>query len=102
MWGFNLIWRLYRPDGIHRRMAQPLESNLRSSARDRILDAAEARLLGRGQPGLVLAAVAQDADCSKGGLLYHFPGTQFESPRWDGTTCRRVTVPNRNAPCPKT
>lgn len=41
--------------------------------RDRILDAAEARLLERGPAGLVLASVATDAGCSKGGLLYHFP-----------------------------
>lgn len=57
-------------------MAEPLESEARVPARDRILDAAEARLLGRGQPGLVLAAVAEDADCSKGGLLYHFPSKE--------------------------
>ncbi len=42
-------------------------------ARERLLDAAERRLLGRGQAGLVLADVARDAGCSKGGLLYHFP-----------------------------
>ena len=43
------------------------------SARDRILDAAEARLLKLGPTGLVLEAVATDAGVSKGGLLYHFP-----------------------------
>jgi AcrR family transcriptional regulator len=42
------------------------------SARDRILDAAEARLLGRGPTALVLDAVAADAGVSKGWLLYHF------------------------------
>lgn len=42
-------------------------------ARDRLLDAAESRLLERGPAGLVLAQVASDAGCSKGGLLYHFP-----------------------------
>jgi len=44
----------------------------RQSSRDRILDAAEARLLERGPGGLVLDAVAADAGVSKGGLLYHF------------------------------
>lgn len=44
-----------------------------SLARDRILDAAEARLLEHGPRGLVLEAVAEDAAVSKGGLLYHFP-----------------------------
>ena len=43
-----------------------------ASARDRILDAAERRLLDRGPRGLVLGAVARDAGVSKGGLLYHF------------------------------
>lgn len=42
-------------------------------ARERILDAAEARLLRAGPAGLVLAEVALEAGCSKGGLLYHFP-----------------------------
>jgi AcrR family transcriptional regulator len=41
--------------------------------RDRLLDAAEARLLGQGPSALVLDAVARDAGVSKGGLLYHFP-----------------------------
>lgn len=41
-------------------------------ARERILDAAEARLLKHGPGGLVLEAVARDAGVSKGGLLYHF------------------------------
>jgi len=41
--------------------------------RDRILNAAEARLLAHGPNGLVLEAVAADAGVSKGGLLYHFP-----------------------------
>jgi len=43
-----------------------------SSARDRILNAAEERLLSIGPGGLVLDAVAADAGVSKGGLLYHF------------------------------
>lgn len=42
------------------------------TARDGILDAAEARLLKLGPSGLVLDAVARDAGVSKGGLLYHF------------------------------
>ncbi len=41
-------------------------------ARERILNAAEARLLKVGPNGLVLASVARDAQVSKGGLLYHF------------------------------
>ena len=41
-------------------------------ARERILNAAEARLLAGGPTGLVLDAVAADAGISKGGLLYHF------------------------------
>ena len=40
--------------------------------RERILNAAEARLLAGGPQGLVLDAVAADAGVSKGGLLYHF------------------------------
>lgn len=46
------------------------------SARQRILDAAEARLLKLGPSGLVLDAVARDAKVSKGGLLYHFPSKE--------------------------
>ena len=42
------------------------------NARQRILNAAEARLLASGPAGLVLDAVAADAGISKGGLLYHF------------------------------
>jgi AcrR family transcriptional regulator len=45
----------------------------RSNARDRLLDAAETRLLDHGPAGLVLDGVARDARVSKGGLLYHFP-----------------------------
>ena len=41
-------------------------------ARERILNAAEARLLAGGPGGLVLDAIAADAGISKGGLLYHF------------------------------
>ena len=43
-----------------------------SDARDRILNAAEERLLAAGPGGLVLDAIAADAGVSKGGLLYHF------------------------------
>lgn len=42
------------------------------ASRQRILDAAEKRLLRSGPGGLVLDAVATDAHVSKGGLLYHF------------------------------
>ena len=45
-------------------------------ARERLLNAAEARLLATGPSGLVLDAVAGDAGISKGGLLYHFPSKQ--------------------------
>lgn len=48
----------------------------RASARDALLDAAEARLLEGGPAGLVLDAVAADAGVSKGGLLYHFPSKE--------------------------
>lgn len=43
-----------------------------AGARERILNAAEARLLAGGPTSLVLDAVAADAGVSKGGLLYHF------------------------------
>jgi AcrR family transcriptional regulator len=42
------------------------------TVRERILDAAQARLLKHGPRGLVLDAVAEEAGVSKGGLLYHF------------------------------
>ena len=82
---------LYRPDGIPPDVAQDLENPriLESratreagsaaapgSARRRVLDAAESRLLERGPGGLVLASVASDAGVSKGGLLYHFPSKE--------------------------
>ena len=41
-------------------------------ARERILNAAEARLLAAGPTAMVLDAIAADAGMSKGGLLYHF------------------------------
>jgi AcrR family transcriptional regulator len=43
-----------------------------AETRERILNAAEERLLAGGQAGLVLGAIAADAGVSKGGLLYHF------------------------------
>jgi AcrR family transcriptional regulator len=56
-------------------------------AKERILDAAETRLLSRGPAGLVLAAVAEEAGCSKGGLLYHFPS---KDDLVDGITARML------------
>jgi len=53
--------------------SKPLSRRQKPGARERILDAAEARLLKLGPTGLVLDAVALDAGVSKGGLLYHFP-----------------------------
>lgn len=46
------------------------------TARDRILDTAESRLLAEGPSGLVLDGIAADAGMSKGGLLYHFPSKE--------------------------
>ena len=43
-----------------------------TETRERILNAAEERLLAGGPAGLVLDAIAADAGVSKGGLLYHF------------------------------
>lgn len=42
--------------------------------RDELLDAAERLLEDQGAQGLTLAAVAERAGVSKGGLLYHFAG----------------------------
>ncbi len=55
-------------------MANPRSKT--TSAKERILDAAEQRLLDFGPSGLVLDAVAADAAVSKGGLLYHFPNKE--------------------------
>lgn len=52
---------VYRPDGIVARMK-----------REALLDAAESVLFERGTQALTLAAVAERAGVSKGGLLYHF------------------------------
>jgi AcrR family transcriptional regulator len=64
---------LYRLDGKVFAVSPPARPH---ATRDRILDAAEARLLDLGPTGLVLDAVAADAQVSKGGLLYHFPTKQ--------------------------
>lgn len=45
-------------------------------SRERILNAAEVRLLSQGPTGLVLDSIAADAGISKGGLLYHFPSKE--------------------------
>ena len=47
-----------------------------TKSRDKILNAAEQRLLAKGPAGLVLDAVALDAGISKGGLLHHFPSKE--------------------------
>ncbi|GIH72373.1 MULTISPECIES: TetR/AcrR family transcriptional regulator [Sphaerimonospora] len=44
--------------------------------RDELLDAAECLLDDQGVQGLTLAAVAERAGVSKGGLLYHFAGKE--------------------------
>jgi AcrR family transcriptional regulator len=49
-----------------------MSSDLPQGARDRILNAAEERVLAGGPGALVLDAIAADAGVSKGGLLYHF------------------------------
>jgi AcrR family transcriptional regulator len=48
----------------------------RVSAREAILDAAEMVVGERGAAHLTLDAVAQRAEVSKGGLLYHFPSKE--------------------------
>lgn len=54
--------RVYRPDGT-----------VAGMKREALLDAAECVLFERGTQALTLAAVAERAGVSKGGLLYHFP-----------------------------
>jgi AcrR family transcriptional regulator len=44
--------------------------------REALLDAAECVLFEHGTQALTLAAVAERAGVSKGGLLYHFPGKE--------------------------
>jgi len=71
---------LYSPDGIVaiRILAPELivdtkKSRPRSTTRDTILQAACKVLAEEGLEALTLDAVAQKAEVSKGGLLYHFP-----------------------------
>jgi AcrR family transcriptional regulator len=47
-----------------------------SSARDRILDAAAHLLVRDGAEAVTIAAVAREAEVSKGGLFYHFPSKE--------------------------
>jgi AcrR family transcriptional regulator len=47
-----------------------------TTTRDRLLDAAAEVLLTAGAENVTLAAVAERAGVSKGGLLYHFPNKQ--------------------------
>lgn len=47
-----------------------------TETKDRLLDAATEVLLQHGAQNLTLAAVAEQAGVSKGGLLYHFPSKQ--------------------------
>lgn len=49
------------------------KSEISSATQIRILDAASKVVLDNGAESLTLAAVAQEAGLSKGGLLYHFP-----------------------------
>jgi AcrR family transcriptional regulator len=51
-----------------------IRSVLRTSARERILDAAEDVVLTDGVAALTLEKAARRAGMSKGGVLYHFPG----------------------------
>jgi AcrR family transcriptional regulator len=46
------------------------------AARDKVLDAFEAILIGHGERTATLEAVAAEAGVSKGGLLYHFGSKQ--------------------------
>ncbi len=46
---------------------------MKSSSRDRILDAAEEIVLKKGAKHMTMDAVASKAGVSKGGLMYHFP-----------------------------
>lgn len=52
------------------------DSRSKTSARDGILDAAQALVHELGAAHLTLDAVAQRAAVSKGGLLYHFPSKE--------------------------
>jgi AcrR family transcriptional regulator len=46
------------------------------TARDRILDAAARLLVREGAEAVTIAAVAREAEVSKGGLFYHFPSKE--------------------------
>ena len=48
----------------------------RPSAREAMLDAAQAVVLKQGAASLTLDAVAREAQVSKGGVMYHFPTKQ--------------------------
>ena len=54
-------------------MGADKKSKSRSATREKILQAAVQVVMNRGVEGLTLDAVAQQAEISKGGLLYHFP-----------------------------
>ena len=49
------------------------KSKARSATREKILQAAAQVVMDQGVEALTLNAVAQQAEVSKGGLLYHFP-----------------------------
>jgi len=54
-------------------MGTDKKSKSRSATREKILQAATQVVMDRGVEALTLDAVAQQAELSKGGLLYHFP-----------------------------
>ena len=56
---------------------RPPTATRRPSARETILDAAEAVVMADGAAHLTLDAVAERARVSKGGLLYHFPSKEL-------------------------
>lgn len=56
-----------------KKASSPRRAVGRPSAREAILDAAEAVVLEGGAPALTLDSAAKKAGVSKGGVLYHFP-----------------------------
>jgi AcrR family transcriptional regulator len=64
----------------------------RPSARDKILDALERILIDGGTGGVTLDAVAEAAQVSKGGLLYHF---RSKAALFEGLTERLATEIDR-------
>lgn len=62
---------LYRPDG--KDLTRKAGLTVRTSCRDALIDAAESIVVEEGAARLTLDAVAERANVSKGGLLYHFP-----------------------------